>query len=40
MTDEQTLAQHVLQGLSAPQKALSSAWFYVEADSLQYKKSY
>ena len=28
MNDAQTLAQHVLQGLKAPQKALSSAWFY------------
>lgn len=38
MTDEQTLAQHVLQGLSAPQKALSSAWFYDDAGSRIFQR--
>ncbi len=38
MTDEQTLAEHVLQGLSAPQKALSSAWFYDDEGSRIFQR--
>lgn len=38
MNDEQTLALHVLQGLSAPQKALSSAWFYDDEGSRIFQK--
>lgn len=38
MTDVQGLAEHVLHGLSAPQKALSSAWFYDEEGSRLFQR--
>lgn len=38
MNNEQTLSLHVLQGLSAPQKALSSAWFYDDEGSRIFQR--
>lgn len=38
MNDERTLAKHVLQGLSATQKALSSAWFYDDEGSRIFQR--
>lgn len=38
MTDLDSLTQHVLQGLSKPQKALSSAWFYDDEGSRLFQK--
>ena len=38
MNDEQALAQHVMQGLSAAQKALSSAWFYDDEGSRIFQR--
>lgn len=38
MNDAQTLAAHVLKGLSAPQKALSSAWFYDDEGSRLFQR--
>ena len=38
MNDSQTLAEHVLQGLCAPQKALSSAWFYDDEGSRLFQR--
>jgi dimethylhistidine N-methyltransferase len=38
MTELQRLSQHVLQGLSLPQKALSSAWFYDDEGSRLFQQ--
>lgn len=38
MTDVHGLAEHVRHGLSAPQKALSSAWFYDEEGSRLFQR--
>jgi len=38
MNDEHTLVQHVLQGLGAAQKALSSAWFYDDEGSRIFQR--
>lgn len=38
MSDRQTLAEHVLAGLTKPQKALSSAWFYDDEGSRLFQR--
>lgn len=38
MNDQALLAQHALQGLSAPQKALSSAWLYDDEGSRIFQR--
>lgn len=38
MTDRDRLTEHVLQGLTRPQKALSSAWFYDDEGSRLFQQ--